>query len=326
MSIFVSVASYCDDLLIPTIDSIFQQADNPNEIFVGIVDQNVQRNTQIVQSKFADNIRYVYIDFRESRGVCWARSLASSLYQNEDWYFQIDSHTLFDEAWDTYLISLAKFCQRINSKVILSSYPNPFIIDEGKFIKKPIRDRVIVHTLDANSRFNERSAFLQFKGKSVDQREPIIGGHLAAGNIFARGDLFHEVPYDPFLYFREEEQSLSIRSFTHGWSIFHYANIPVYHLYAQMNATDSSKKLHWDVTHQLQRVGNCCVKHNEISQARLNILMSETSHLGVYGHGRKHTLADYAASFGIDYINRRISPLAYSHGSDSTKNEFADFQ
>ncbi len=316
MSIFVSVASYCDDLLDSTIESIFQQADNPNEIFVGVIDQNFQRNIRISMSKYAHHVRYVHIDFRESRGVCWARNLASTLYQNEDWYFQIDAHTLFDKAWDSYLISLAKSCQHINSKVILSSYPNPFIIENGQFKKKPIWDRLIVHALDANSSFNENSAFLQFRGISIDRHEPIIGGHLAAGNIFARGDLFHEVPYDPFLYFREEEQSLSVRSFTHGWSIFHYANIPVYHLYSQANAVDKSKTLHWDMTHQEQRINNCCVKYNEISKARFNILMSDSSNLGIYGHGQVRTLTDYAACFGIDYIQRQISPIAYVHNQD----------
>ena len=40
MKIFISIASYCDDLLTFTIKDCIKKATNPENIFFGIVDQN----------------------------------------------------------------------------------------------------------------------------------------------------------------------------------------------------------------------------------------------------------------------------------------------
>lgn len=312
MTIFVSIASYCDVLLESTIESLFTNTIDPNSIYIGIVDQSAARNDRLLESTYAKNIRYLFIDFRDSRGVCWARSLASSLYQNEDWYLQIDSHTIFDQGWDQYLVTLAKSCHGVNDKIILSSYPNAFTIENGQFKKRPIRDRVVVHALDEESCFSEDSAFLQYRGVGINQTEPKLGGHLAAGSLFAKGNLFCEIPYDPFLYFKEEEQSLALRTFTHGWDIYHYSNSPIYHLYSNESDNNKKRDLHWDFSHQQQRVNNCCIQKNNESQIRLNKLLSETNELGIYGLGNVKTLDEYADEFGIDYRNRRISPLVYA--------------
>src|SRR5690606_31241175 len=44
---------------------------------------------------------------------------------------------------------------------------------------------------------------------------------LSAHFLFTYGQWIKEVPYDPELYFEGEEDTLAVRSFTHGWDLFH---------------------------------------------------------------------------------------------------------
>lgn len=311
MSIFVSIASYCDPLLERTIESIYVNAMFPDEIFVGVIDQSFERAKTLATSEYFKNIRYIHVDYRDSLGLGWARTLATSLYEGEDWYFQIDSHTIFDKDWDSILVSMAKNFQKINDKCILSSYPNSFKVTGNEFVKIPNHGGTIVHVLERDGNFFEGSSLLNYRGVLTNSTSPIKGVHLSGGCIFARGDFFCEVPYDPFLYFREEEQALAIRGFTKGWDIFHICDSPVYHLYHRDEDATNQREMHWDIKHDMQRQSDCWEKQRR-SVARLNRLVTDESSLGVYGLGRERSLEEYKDRSGIDYIARKIEPFAYS--------------
>ena len=95
-TIFISIASYCDPLLQFTINGALATATCPANLRFGIVDQSpfVARLPEAELPRA--QISYVHIDPRDARGPCWARSIAMTLYDGEDWFFQIDSHMLFE--------------------------------------------------------------------------------------------------------------------------------------------------------------------------------------------------------------------------------------
>lgn len=96
MNIFVSLASYCDELLFFTLKDCIDKADKPENIFFGVVDQNELSQKESIEAlDFSKQIRYVFINKLETLGVSWARSIAFSLYNAEDFLLQIDSHMLF---------------------------------------------------------------------------------------------------------------------------------------------------------------------------------------------------------------------------------------
>ena len=71
---------------------------------------------------------------RDAKGAGYARSIAMSQYGGEDYYLQIDSHTIFEKNWDIECIdqhNSAKLIAR-NDKVILSYFPAPFHIEPNK--------------------------------------------------------------------------------------------------------------------------------------------------------------------------------------------------
>ena len=136
------------------------------------------------------------------------------------------------------------------------------------------------------------------------------GFHLGAGCLFAPGELVTHFPYDPYLYFHGEEQSLAARLFTHGWDIFHTPGLPLAHLYRSANGNAPTRPLHWDASQDAQRTQSWWTLEQR-SRARLKALLQSSQDLGVYGLGRVRTLADYADFCGIDYSARTLAARAY---------------
>lgn len=297
-SIFVSVASYCDSMLQLTLDDALAKANNPDRITFGVVEQAPpDKRVNLRDSRH----RYVGIDPYESRGVCWARAICMSLYQNEDYFLQIDSHMLFDRGWDDVLISALHSCP--SNKALISSYPNPFEVIDGVPTVKPHANQAIVHIVSGN--FLPNDFALQFVGMGVD-KDCVLGFALGAGCIFVSGAFVGEVPYDPWLYFHGEEQSLAVRAFTFGWDIFH-VKLPLYHLYDTDPDTCPRPK-HWSEKEDTVRKQRWW-ELDKISKHRLELLFTEKS-LGIYGLGPVRTLQQYQDFSGIDYANKVIHDKA----------------
>ena len=132
MSLFVSVASYCEPHLQFTLDQLFGKAAEPEAIHVGLVDQSWDANGSWLRRKpYASQVRHLHIDPVQSRGVSWARSLAMSLYEGEDFYLQIDSHMRFEPDWDRRLIEVWELASKTFPQPMLSAYPPAFEVDEA---------------------------------------------------------------------------------------------------------------------------------------------------------------------------------------------------
>ena len=102
MKIFISIASYQDPLLKATINSAFNNADSPENLIFGVCDQsNFPINVE--DFSFGSQIKLEVIDPKTSEGPCWARKRVQKFYNNEDYYFQIDSHMQFEAVSYTHL-------------------------------------------------------------------------------------------------------------------------------------------------------------------------------------------------------------------------------
>ena len=106
-TIFVSIASYRDSVCSTTVESLYSMADNPKNVYVGLCqqnngkeDQDCVNNDSPVISRYIKNIRIIRIPYFEAKGPTWARYLCSTLWDGEQYYFQIDSHTKFVKGWD----------------------------------------------------------------------------------------------------------------------------------------------------------------------------------------------------------------------------------
>jgi hypothetical protein len=309
MSVFVSIASYCDPVLGFTVARALATARWPDQLHFGVVDQS-PADTRAPTPADASPARlsYVRIDPLYARGPCWARSIAMSLYDGEQWFFQVDSHMDFDQHWDERLIAQAMVLLTGRVGVVLSSYPNAFVFEGKQAVRRPATDKVLAHVVKPGSTFEPDHPVLGFEAHPVDQYEALPGIHVGAGCLFAPGQFVQTFPYDPWFYFHGEEQALAARIFTHGWDIFHVPQ-PVYHLYNTGDANAPPRPMHWDPSHDTQRQRNWWALEQR-SRGRLAALLSGEP-LGVYALGGVRSMADYAAFSGIDYAARTISPRAY---------------
>lgn len=308
-TIFIAIASYCDPLLIQTIQSAFDNAQFPNRIIFGIVEQNRPEACLVVsQLKMAGQIRYFSVDTTHARGVCWARALTMSLFQGEDWFLQIDSHMIFEQGWDSSFIAKAKQCATTNPNFVISSYPNSFVIENGAVVLKPITDKVIAHVVPSTSNFKDESLVLMFIGVNVDIDTPLLGFHVGGNCLFAPGNFVNCFPYDSQLYFHGEEQSLAARLFTRGWDIFHVPGLPIYHLYEDAQKPSYRPK-HWDQDQNIDRIHPYTNMYWH-SEKRLKDILTGQPGLGIYGLGNQRTMQEYTEFSGIDYVNKTISDKA----------------
>ena len=311
MSIFISIASYCDPVLGFTLGRALATARWPDQLHFGVVDQSPAAAPRPCAADVSPaRLSYVRIEPLYARGPCWARAIAMSLYDGEQWFFQIDSHMDFDPHWDERLMAHAMALLPGRPGVVLSAYPNAFAFEGSQVVRRPCTDKVLAHVVKPGSQFEPGHPVLGFEAHAVDLDTPVPGFHIGAGCLFAPGQFVQAFPYDPFFYFHGEEQALAARLFTHGWDIFHIPGQPIYHLYNTGEAGAPARPMHWDPSQDAQRERTWWTLEQR-SRVRLAALLAGEP-LGAYSLGGERSMAQYAAFSGIDYVARTLAPRAFS--------------
>lgn len=302
--IFINIAAFVDPLLFFTVCRAIHRAKHPKRLRFGIVEQGIFNNSWLFKKD--SRIKYQFIPAVESQGVCWARAKAQELYQDEDLYLQVDSHTEFAQDWDETLESALDALAKNYNRPLLSTYPPSFSIEPNGEVKKSrLNERYALGLVPAKgAHMTDDDPVFLFNGIWVETEHPPLGFHVAGGFIFASGQLVKEVPYDPLLYFHGEEQNLAIRAFTHGWNIFHPKKIPLWHLYKA--AGDSYLNHHWHPEWEAQRKTKW-TDRQQIAKKRLNDLLSgKLQNDDPFGLGKLRNLEIFREFCGIDYDYKTI--------------------
>tara|TARA_B100001173_G_scaffold24779_1_gene19590 strand:+ start:64 stop:1065 length:1002 start_codon:yes stop_codon:yes gene_type:complete len=312
MSIFISIASYQDPLLVSTIFSAYNNAEKKDDLIFSICDQS-DDGIEVNEISFSNQIHYEHVDPLFSKGPCWARHRAQSFFNEEDFFLQVDSHTQFAPGWDKIFTEQLEKISTIQSddnyfkKPVITSYPRSFKVldfDKGLFSLNTGDKHTQVITYRKDSLFLKGSFSRQIgiPTKHSDITHAIL---MAAGCIFTRGSFVKEIPYDPNYYFYGEELSMALRAFTRGYSFFHIPDVPLFHLYT--DTSDIPRKLHWDPEDDQKRA----IKWTELDQKSLNRLndlfagkVEDPMNLG-----DERSLEDYALISGIDLKNNVVLDL-----------------
>ena len=239
-TIFVQIAAYRDPECQWTVKDLFEKAEHPERVFVGQClqsDPQEDAHCDLIPSPRPGQTRTIRILPTDSLGVCWARAQTQTLFQDEDYVLMIDSHTRFIEGWDTALIAELGLCD--SDKPVLSTYP-PSYIPPDNLEENPRPSAMALKPVDEHERLRFRASIL-----TEAPERPLPGVFIAAGFIFTQGRFVREVPYDPWLYFRNEEICLATRTYTHGWDVFSPSGIFIYHYYYVPTETEK-RTLHWD--------------------------------------------------------------------------------
>src|SRR5262249_49759313 len=131
---------------------------------------------------------------------------------------------------------------------------------------------------------------------------PVLTALVSGAFVFAPGELMRQVPYDPWLYFNQEEMTYSLRLYTHGWNVYCPSRVLVYHLYYDGHAPTPTRPQHWrDFAGwgQYQRIGKARFNHltRFASSTDPNVLVD----LEKYALGDVRSLEEFETFCGVDF-------------------------
>lgn len=241
-SIYVAIASYMDQELYQTVYTMFEQADNPQNIFVSIYAQDEEHvELQPIFDQFnIKKFNYEKVPKEVARGVGSARAKTQKLLNSNfhKYYLQVDSHTVFGPSWDTRIIADYERLRPIWKRYILSSYPQgyEYTEDGNIFFVEDSIPAVEVHSCE-NMFTRFEANYTEYLGEEFGQES----GYFCAGQAFGYSEYFEAVPYDPSIYFQGEEQTLSIRFFDQDIKIVAPPNLYLFHDYV-----GHKRGRHWD--------------------------------------------------------------------------------
>ena len=306
--IFVQIASYRDPELLPTIKELISKAKYPKRLTFGICWQHSEEDEWDTLDEYKDNPAFTIMDVKwnESLGLCWARHHIQKMYKGEEYTMQIDSHHRFVQDWDEKMIDMLKLTG--SKKPILTAYAGMYDPKENKLLNydpyKMVPDR-----------FTPGGTIL-FYPHSIENWEelekPIPARFVSGHFFFTIGKHCEEYHYDPNIYFAGDEISLSIRSYTLGYDLFHPHRLVIWHEYTREGRTK-----HWtDFNNETKEAG--LVKEawwnmdNE-SKRRLRHMLQEEDNeidLDIYGLGTFRSHHSYQMYAGINFRKRKLHPNA----------------
>lgn len=303
-TIFVQIAAYRDPETIPTIVDLFIQASHPERVRVGLCWQykeGADEAKPVVPAEYKKQVRIDAVEASESEGPSWAKSRAQGFYSGEDYVLMIDSHMRFEQGWDELLVAQWKECGDV--KAVITHYPPNYT--PPRKLAEPILTVVRAHppTVGGDIRFRGEPL-------KVPPAKPLRGAFAAPGFQFSRGALIEEVPYDPYLYFEQEEMCFSARLFTHGWNVYHPSKVILYHLY-DSTPVPHMRHRHWSDHGGWQSLNaRAKVRRDHLLGVQLTELKAALKDLDEYGHGDARGLDEYEEYCGIEFASGKLSEKA----------------
>lgn len=315
--IFIQIAAYRDPELIPTINDCLSKAKFPENLVFSIAWQHSSDDAWDNLDAFANDFRFkiIDIDYKESRGACWARNRLQQQYDDEEYTLQLDSHHRFVENWDQELIAMYdQLRSKGHEKPLLTSYAPSFNPKND-----PAERTMVPYKMNFDKFIPEGAVF--FLPATMDNHktltEPIPARFYSAHFAFTGGDFVREVPHDPELYFHGEEISIAVRAFTWGYDLFHPHKLILWHEYTRTNRVK-----HWDDDSQWW-------KKNTSSHLRNRKLfemdgLTKDIDFGPYDFGPKRTLAEYERYAGLSFKRRKAHKYTLAHKLPPIECDFND--
>jgi glycosyltransferase involved in cell wall biosynthesis len=297
--IFIQIASYRDPQLIHTIRDCDMKASDPSKLVYSIAWQhsNDDEWDQLYEFKNDPRFKVVDINYKDSKGACWARNQLQQNYDGEQYTLQIDSHHRFAQDWDLELIQMYnQLKEKGHEKPLLTGYVSSFDPDNDPAgrIQTPWKMNF--------DRFIPEGAVF-FLPASIDNykqlTEPIPARFYSAHFAFTTGDFVKEVHHDPEYYFHGEEISIAVRAYTWGYDLFHPHKTVIWHEYTRKGRTKQ-----WDDDKSWGGKNANSHKRNR----KLFEMDGEVKDIdfGIYDFGKVRSLLDYEKYSGLSFKRRAV--------------------
>lgn len=300
-SIFVQIAAYHDYELEHTIMRAITNSSGDNQINFGVHLLFKDVNDILIPS--LPNINYSVSKAPEGIGLGVCRSKAHNFYNGEDYYLQIDSHSIMDPMWDTLLIGWVKEYQAMGfEKPLITQYPRNYWYENNV-----LADRESKNTVTQIS-FHEKIE--QFKEQRIgsqtavpNPKDNIFSNSVSGGSVFTVGS-FQEPNVK--IAFWGEEPTMAARAFTDGYDLFIPKHSFMAHLYFKHEGPTNEdrfklnkRRIIWaDYPDEFNVI-------DKISKAEVYDLFTKQIK-GPQHLGTKRTLEDFGLRSGLDFSTGEV--------------------
>lgn len=314
-TILVHLPSYRDPELIPTIKDALNKAKYPKRIHFGICRQYHPEDGFDDLTEFKNDKRFKIYEclYTEAKGLPWARAIINEqLLTDEDYVCQLDSHHRFAQDWDETLIEMHNGLEKKGyKKPIVAGYSplyDPFNDPAGRSME-PWQSQFVCF-------YPHGTIFIRpgLLHGYQNMTEPPMGRFLCGHFDFARSEWAREIKHDPDIYFSGEEINLTVRSYTHGYDIFHPHKIVVWH---STMREERSGMLKWDDD---AKRGVDWWNKQEYARRKIRCLFRTEEGIDLTGYdlGTVRTLADYEAYAGVNFKEKRVQKHTVDNGYPPT--------
>lgn len=310
--IFIHLPAYREPELIPTIKDAILNAKNAERLVFGICRQfNPEDKFDNIDEFRSDN-RFKIIDmpYEQAKGLAFARYQINTMLENEEYLLQLDSHHRFAKNWDSTLIEMHDGLKKKGfKKPILGGYLpmyDPKNDPEAR-VMEPWQS--ICQCFYPHGTIFIRP--MSFINKEI-LTEPIPARFLSGHFSFADNHWGKTIKHDIDIYFSGEEINLTVRSFTHGYDIFHPHKVVIWH---GLMREERDGILIWDDQHK--RGEHIWSKVQDDARAKIRQLLQVEYNgydLTGYNLGTERSLHDYERFAGICFKNRSIQEYTANHG------------
>jgi hypothetical protein len=301
--IFVHLPAYREPELIPTIKDCINNAHDPKRLVFGICRQFHPDDKFDNVDEFRKDKRFKIIDIphEKAKGLPYARAKINELITDEAYILQLDSHHRFTKDWDKTLVDMHSSLEKRGFKPILTGYLpyySPFNDPAGR-CHEPWQQQFACF-YPHGTIFIRPSLLQGWQTRTEPARSRFISGHFA----FARTEWAKEIKHDPIIYFSGEEINLTVRSFTHGYDLFHPHKVVIWH--ATMRE-ERAGKLVWDDQHKR---GEDWYGYQQTAWKRIRNLLRTQKDADVdltgYDLGKVRTLHDYELYAGVCFKKKAV--------------------
>jgi hypothetical protein len=284
--IFIAMPALYEEFIYDTVESAFLNADAPENLSFGIFSQH-EKTFDYDFKTFSNRINFVQSDVKNVLGLGISRLNASALRQyDENFYFQIDAHTMFKKGWDSIILKEYNNLLNIHSKPIISMSTPFWTIENNKKIFSVDKNGILIGNPNLHSQAIGDEIIYWAGSIFSDHKESFFcSGHF----IFSDISFLDEISPDPFIVFSEEQSILSIRACTRNYKIFSIKETICYHL-DKNKITESNWK----------------IKTNIFSEKRIRFARKRTigimsgDILGYWGAPDLNSLNQYYEKINVD--------------------------
>ena len=298
-TIFIGVGAYNEPYIKLMLDNCLENAEFPDRVHFGLWLHN-NDESHLDLSTYT-NVKSARIEYESLLGVPPARLNAIGLYNDEDYYLQVDGHMLFEKHWDTKLITKFEAIREVFDKPIITTYTPWWSMTDSSvnFYSNDSDTSCAPMVLDVESSIKEGYP------KPKTEYSPWVEGEfykehhcISAHFLFTLPSFLEEVLPDPLIMYSGEEMSTAVRAWTRGYRMVTIQNPIAWHL-NKFHGDRYEKDRLWDPRNSEEPFKHFLRKNKKGMVRSKKILTGEL--LGYWGSPTKEALALYEKVSGISF-------------------------